>query len=223
MKAVTEYRDLTRLVSAVRGLFRANIVVAVISIWSGLEELDLLTRVRDGHSFSEVEAESSDLRQTLLSGIYFVIWIVTFVMYFRWVHQSNRNARFLAGNNLHFTPGWAVGWHFVPIVGLWKPYQALRELFQASHPDFGNEWSKAPYPWVVAFWWVLFVVSAALGQVLFRAGLRAETLDEIIESSRWMLASDIVDIPLSLCGLLMVGTLASLQSAKRARTSQVAT
>jgi Domain of unknown function (DUF4328) len=223
VKAVTEYRDLSLLVSAVKVLFWANIAITVVSIWSGLQELELLTRVRDGRSFSEVEAESSDSRQVLLGGIYFVLWIVTFVTYLRWIYQSNRNARYLAGNSFRFTPGWAVGWHFVPIAGLWKPYQALRELFQASHPGFGTEWSRAPYPWVVAFWWILFILSSALGQILFRVSLRAETLDDVIESSRWVLVSDLVNIPLSLCGLVLVGTLASLQSAKRARTSLVAT
>jgi hypothetical protein len=223
MEAVTEYRDLSRLISVVKGFFCANIVVAAISVWSGLQELDLLTRARDGQSISEAAVESSDARQALLGGIYFVIWLITFILYLRWVHQSNRNARFLAGNNLHFTPGWAVGWHFVPIAGLWKPYQALRELFQSSHPEFGSDWANAPYPWVLAFWWVLFVLSAALGQMLFRAALRAETLEETIDLSHWVLFSDMVDIPLSLCGIALVGTLANLQSHKRARTSPIAT
>ena len=40
-----------------------------------------------------------------------------------------------------FTPGWSVGWFFVPIMNPWKPFQAMREIWQAS-AEPGNGFDK---------------------------------------------------------------------------------
>jgi hypothetical protein len=221
VKAVTAFRDLSDLVTTLRVLFAVGVVLALVSVWSGLEEYDLLRRAQVGEQFSESEVESSDSRQAMLGGVYLLLWLVTFVLFLRWTYQSNRNARFLGGNNLHHSPGWSVGWYFVPIAGLWKPYQALKEMFQASHPDFGHEWAKAPHPKLLFTWWLLFVLSTVLGQLLFRTALRAETLDEVIGSSQLMLVSDLLDIPLCVLGFMIVTHLWSLQQDKRARTNVV--
>ena len=47
-------------------------------------------------------------------------------------HRANYNARQLGAADMRFTPGWAVGWHFIPIAWFWKPYQAMTEIWRAS-------------------------------------------------------------------------------------------
>jgi hypothetical protein len=223
MKAVTNFRDLSGITSVLKLLFAAAVVLAIISLWSGLEEIELLKRIQDGRVFSEADAEASDARQAVLGGIYFLLWLITFIIFLRWTYQSNRNARFLGGNSLQYTPGWSVGWYFIPILGLWKPYLALKEIFKASHPDFGHEWKNAPIPKILPLWWTLFILSIGLGQILFRMTLRAESLEELIDASQLMLVSDLVDIPLSALGFALVATLGSLQTEKQKRTDVVAT
>lgn len=75
---------------------------------------------------------------------------------------SNRNARALGATGMELTPGWAIGWYFVPVATLWKCYQALKEAFKASHPDFADNWREAPRPSILPRWWTLWVIATLL-------------------------------------------------------------
>ncbi len=59
-------------------------------------------------------------------------FIATSVPFLMWIHRANRNARALGAQDMRFTPGWSVGWFFVPLLSLWKPYQAMKEIWRAS-------------------------------------------------------------------------------------------
>ena len=62
-----------------------------------------------------------------------VLAIVTGTTFLLWIYRSNKNLRALSGESMTFTPGWSVGWYFIPIVCLWKPYQVMKEIWNVSH------------------------------------------------------------------------------------------
>lgn len=102
-----------------------------------------------------LQRAASDSRQALLGVLYVVIFLVTGILFLLWTYLANRNARSLGATGMKFTPGWAIGWYFIPILNLWKPYQALRETFKASHPDCSDDWQQAPHPDILRLWWTL--------------------------------------------------------------------
>ena len=55
-----------------------------------------------------------------------------------------------------------VGGWFVPVANLWVPYQVVSDIWQASTPR-----RPAPGRLIIA-WWVLFVATGIIGQVLNR-------------------------------------------------------
>ena len=122
---------------------------------------------------------------------------------------------------MQYTPGWAVGWYFVPIATLWKPFQAMVETFKASHPRFDDDWSLAPRPAILTAWWSMWILTTFLAQVIFRTALRAEEIDEMLNSTRLTLASDALDLPLGLVVIAMVAKLQQWQSVKAQRLPSV--
>ncbi|RYY09693.1 MAG: DUF4328 domain-containing protein, partial [Alphaproteobacteria bacterium] len=48
-----------------------------------------------------------------------------------WIYRVNANAHSFA-DGLTITPGWNVGWFFVPIANLWKPFEGIKEVWQAG-------------------------------------------------------------------------------------------
>jgi hypothetical protein len=54
--------------------------------------------------------------------------ILTAIVWFLWLHRAVANARSL-GVQTEATPGWSVGWWFIPFANVVKPYQILRSLF----------------------------------------------------------------------------------------------
>lgn len=64
----------------------------------------------------------------LISGVFFLIWI----------YRVHRNLPALGVRRPRFSPRWAVGWFFVPILNLFRPYDVVRELWKESNPDVGK-------------------------------------------------------------------------------------
>ena len=67
--------------------------------------------------------------------LYLPVYLSCAVLFCMWVYRANKNARALGAQRMEFTPGWCAGWFFVPIANLFKPFQAVREIYQASDPD----------------------------------------------------------------------------------------
>ncbi len=218
----TKFRDLSGLATALKALLGVYMAIAAIGLWSGWLEIELLQRVANGAVISETEAAASDARQALLGYLYLLIFVVTAVIFLRWTYLSKRNVRFLGADALEFTPGWAVGWYFIPIATLWKPYQALKETFKASHPDFTENWRQAPHPSIMPLWWTLWILGNFVGQAIFRTTLRAETIDEFLSSSRLTFFSDALDLPLGIVVIALVSKLQAWQSQKYRRAASAA-
>ncbi|HSO31964.1 MAG TPA: DUF4328 domain-containing protein [Labilithrix sp.] len=83
------------------------------------------------------------------------------VLFLVWIHQASKNAHSFR-QGLAITPGWSVAWWFIPVASLWKPYQALAEIWRASDPSVprGDEsWRARPPPGTFPLWWGLYLVS----------------------------------------------------------------
>jgi hypothetical protein len=85
-----------------------------------------------------------------------------------WIHRAHANLFDAGIGGLKFTPAWSVGWFFVPIANLFKPFQAMRELWNASY-DSSDRYSRATPP-DLTIWWRLFIVS----NILMNMGTRME-------------------------------------------------
>ena len=82
---------------------------------------------------------------------------VFFVYLLVWVHRAATRVRESGATGLSFSPGWAVGWFFVPVLGLWKPYCGLREIWKASARP--GDWQSMSVPRILPAWWWLWLLS----------------------------------------------------------------
>jgi len=68
------------------------------------------------------------------------VYIATSVMFLIWLFRIYKNLDVLESQqNREFTPGWAVGWWFVPFANLVKPFQVMREAWFDSNPEIETE------------------------------------------------------------------------------------
>lgn len=91
----------------------------------------------------------------------YVFAVVTFLM---WLYRGYSNLPSLRSDNTEFSPGWAVGWWFIPFANLVKPFQAVRTLWSESDPDFDAELGflskvQAGAPAFMGFWWAAWLLS----------------------------------------------------------------
>ncbi len=92
-----------------------------------------------------------------------------------WFHKARRNLPALGADNCQYDQWWAVGGFFIPILNLVRPFQVMREVWNASDPDDKgfltpvqvHYWRQATPP-VVWWWWGLFLASNALPSATVR-------------------------------------------------------
>ena len=137
------FRDQNSLTRALQFLLVAYIVVCIIRFLSDLAQNQL--------PFSDVEAQ----RIVGIAGE--VLLVITTIVFGCWIYRANANARSLGASGTRFSPGWSVGWYFVSIANLWKPFQAMREIWKAS--DNPQHWQSAPDDPILGWWWFGWIVS----------------------------------------------------------------
>ncbi len=102
-----------------------------------------------------IEDERNDSRRQNIGLAYGAAFILSIVGFLLWIHQAARNADAL-GPRGEFSPGWSVGWWFIPVANLWKPLQVMSEIWNRSHPS-------AMSPHLLWPWWGAWVVGNSAG------------------------------------------------------------
>jgi hypothetical protein len=90
-----------------------------------------------------------------------------FILVGCWIYRASANAHAIGGD-LTVTPGWAVGWYFVPFANLVKPFHAMKETWLASH--YGSDWGRGDATDLLNWWWGLWLVSNIIDNIDWRLG-----------------------------------------------------
>ena len=145
------FKDSTNLTQWVVRLLYGYIAINAIILFTNLLEFEFLFQ-RNHSSVANTEAWSN-----VFLTIFFIISIVSGVMILIWIYWANYNARQIGATEMVFTPGWSIGWYFIPIANLWKPYQAMKEIWKASSNP--QSWLSQPTPELLPWWWLLWIGS----------------------------------------------------------------
>jgi hypothetical protein len=141
-----------------------------------------------------------------------LVYFATGILVLRWLYLASTNARALGADDMMVSPGWAVGWYFVPLMNYVMPFVAMRELWRASARP--KDWQAAPTPPSLPFWWGCWVIAIILGGVSFRL-LWEEDEAMRIASDGFAAASDLFMVPSALLLAWIVGRIQAMQVAAR--------
>jgi hypothetical protein len=187
----------TKFVKTMLWVYMAIIVVSIVSDFF---QLDLLSQ-----SFSHVEAQANDTRQKTIGAVHLVIFIITGIAFLRWIYRVNANSHAFGARGMEFSSGWSVGYYFIPILNLYKPYQAMKEIWRVSGNPRG--WQNEQASSLLSWWWALWIISNMLGQISFRVSSAARDVSSLREATVVSVVSDLVGIPLCIVGMLLVSAL----------------
>lgn len=207
----TQFKEASTLTAATRLFLVAGAAVSAAAIFSAINQRFLLQQVQRGDLGYEEAYDQLALQLMLIGLPQIAVSLGGVVIIAMWIHRMAWNARALAGaGKLDYTPGWAVGWYFVPFANLWKPYQAMKQIWQASHDPQRPE--RVDVSGVLPLWWLLWIVSCIIGNLSARMALKADTVDEEIAAAMAGIVSDAINIPLCLVFLLIVNRLFQAQT-----------
>lgn len=159
----------------------------------------------------------SDGMATLLVGIgsfYTIAFVVSVILVAMWIHRAhaNLNTHGIVGE---FTPGWAVGWYFVPVANLFKPFQAMRELWNASFGQYDSYSAEAPGE--VKAWWGAWIVGNIVSNVATRiTGMGDPAISgDVAQASVAALLSALSSILIIVAAVLLVRLIRAITQAQQ--------
>jgi hypothetical protein len=142
-------------------------ITIVIYLYMTVEVFDLRQRYEAGEflAFSQLaEAEENLDTALIFNGLAGLAAAVAFLI---WIYRASRNLRPLGALGQRFSPRWAVGWWFVPIMFLVRPYQVMAEIWRGSAPDVARltpfDWQAETVSALLKWWWALWIVSSIAG------------------------------------------------------------
>ena len=101
-------------------------------------------------------------RITTLDAITVGFFIASAIAVAMWIHRAHANLDLFGLGGLEFTPGWSVGWFFIPFANLVMPFRAMKELWNRS---FSHDGSLEPPQVLLVLWWAGNILNNILSNV----------------------------------------------------------
>lgn len=195
----------------------ATVVLLAISVGHDLLQIVSsnlkLDRLKELAADPFTPSPVDDLFPVFDSFQYFVA-VPTVIVFFFWMYRSYKNLVELGVRGLQFSPGWAVGYFFVPILSLYRPCHVAQELWRASAPRAeidGRAWRNRPPSLIVAGWWTFWLLAAIASTIAFRSGSHP---GEIEFTLRAVITTNAFSVLTHLFEMLMVIKIRNRQLAK---------
>jgi hypothetical protein len=155
-------RARAKLVTAALVLDLAALVVAGVLLWDSLGVANAILAGEDVSDASFALLQERGIELALISA---GVQVACAIMFGLWTYRVAKNAVAMGGQ-LSISPGWAVGYYFIPIVSLWKPYQAMAEVWDASDPDPRSEPHQQRSHALLLAWWLSWLVSSGVDMLV---------------------------------------------------------
>ncbi|NRA37721.1 MAG: DUF4328 domain-containing protein, partial [Planctomycetes bacterium] len=157
----------------------------------------------EGGEFTDQQLEASDEEVGMSAILTLIIIIPTMIVFMVWINKACKNAHFFNRKAMSITPGWAVGWYFVPFANLVKPCTAMKEMFIAS----GLKDKLA----MVTVWWVAWLVFTIGNRVSGRQLDRAQDLESYVSAMSFCTVMELISILSTAIACILVWTLSKAQ------------
>jgi hypothetical protein len=181
------------------------LAINVLALLSDFMQMNLLA----GGSFSQAAAEANDRRQQIMGILFLAAYILTGITFLKWIHRANSNCHGFGTQGMEFTPGWSIGYYFIPFINLYKPYRAMKEIWKVSTNP--KNWQKENGSGLLGWWWALWLISGVLGKASFRLSMRADTISLLQASTTLSIVSELIDIPLYIVSVSLISTIFTKQ------------
>jgi hypothetical protein len=163
----------------------------------------------------EAAGEAIDLRQLVIGFSQILLTLICAILFLMWFHRAHKNLGEGGLIGLKYSPGWAVGGFFVPILNLVRPFQVMKEVASGSaylaDNTRGESWQAVTASPLVGCWWGALLLQGGLDSTSRQMMLRANGVGDLLNASWATLVADAMDIPCAILAILLVYHVSQLQ------------
>lgn len=93
---------------------------------------------------------------------FYLVFFVSIVAVGRFTFRAMRNLHLMDEPEAQMSPGWTVGWYFIPFANLFKPVQGMREIVDGTWKQAGKGLTDTPS---LSLWWGTWIAGSVVGNV----------------------------------------------------------
>jgi hypothetical protein len=138
----------------------------------------------------------------------FFVYVAAAVAFLMWVHRTNKNLRSFGMVRPEFTPGWAVGWFFIPFANLGMPYKIVKEIWVGSDPRLsepGEEaWQLPGSSSLLGWWWGCWLLAGTVNYIVSRLALAAKSPDAFFNAAKAQIFGDALSMGAAVLAIMVV-------------------
>ncbi|MBI5540522.1 MAG: DUF4328 domain-containing protein [Bacteroidia bacterium] len=132
-----------------------DIAVIVISAM----QYQLLDSVEKGLPVTNEMIFNNNIRELVVIIVYLLVYVFSTIIFLKWFKSAydNLHKRF---SKCEYASGWAIGWWFIPVVSLYKPYYIMKEMITNNSIlilQRGISVRKNYKTYYLGLWWTLWL------------------------------------------------------------------
>lgn len=155
---------------------------------------------------------AAKLGESLQSLIYLTevgVACIGFVIYLVWVYRANQNSHYFGAREMKFSPGWAVGCYFVPVLNLWMPFISMKEIWKTSKNPAA--WQSQGFGDVLHWWW-LFTIGMIIASIMIIVTFQDAVAGASVANGWWEILRHVCGITVLATTLEIVDTVSAVQN-----------
>ncbi len=217
------FRPLRGVATLTCVLIAGDVLLGLVQTYMDFWLIGIAQATLAGRPVPLSEGELFDTLSVALTVVHLTVRLATAVAFITWLYRAYKNVPTLGAGDTKYTAGWAVGAWFVPILNLFRPYQIVREAWDAGESYVaGEDADRIVRPAghaLLGWWWGTWILSGIVGQVAVRMSLSARGPQEILAATHLGLANEIIALP---CAFLAIAVVLRLTARQEAREEALA-
>jgi hypothetical protein len=210
--AAVPFQSPTLRATVTMALLAVALLINLASILLRFTTIALLMRMADGYQPTQEGLDMDTMLVTFPPMIYIVFRLGAGIAFLFWTYRVAENLRSLGVERQEYTPGWACGWYFVPILNLFRPIQALSEIWKGSDPArLTGDKHAIQSEWILGLWWTLHIISLISDRVATVMGAQKDPTIEFLIALNITIVGM---IPRDLVQMLMIRNLSHNQHSR---------
>jgi len=191
--------------TVLRYLLVAFLLLKLLALGSAWAQHEMLVDVQRGGELTTEQASANDSRERLVSRVALLFFVGTAVCWLMWQHRAYANLRLIGLRDTEYTPGWSVGYWFIPLINLYRPYQITAELYRRSEIQNGRDpIGGLSGPPLVGVWWFVYIAWGATSRFIGTLAKDANTVPTLISATNAELAAHLLGGVVTVLALFVI-------------------
>ena len=195
-----DFQDIKKLTTSTVVFLSLSFIIELIYAWVSFSQVQLWQKVKNGLlDEEEANAMSKQYLDLLLNYMtpLSIVLLISSILVFTWIYKANKNSHALGAKNMKYSPLGSIGWYFVPILNFFKPYYAMKEIYQTSISS--ENWENTHISGYIWLWWSTWVLSWVITYKDFKT-----TFSQVIQSELSTALSGLIENLLMLLSIMFL-------------------